>query len=169
MQDTARFMQHFSSQLALRYHRPELSIALDFQPASCLVHGGTAEPAYMMTISTLPSLLQPATNKRNTAILQRYLEETLCIPPARGCVRYIPLGEDNFAYGGTTAAGHMVKVERSTSTHNPGDMGRADSRAKRMSRRLSVKVRPSSRPSPRPPFRENANSLYLFPPSPWRH
>jgi hypothetical protein len=134
------FIQQFGSQLALRYHRPEASIALDVQHQSCLLYGGSFEPAYMMTISTLSSHLQPATNKRNAAMLQRYLDETLRIPPTRGCLKFIPLGEENLAHGGLTMAGHLTSLGQSTSTSKGQEVERTDSSRRKLGRRLSVKV-----------------------------
>jgi hypothetical protein len=47
--------------------------------------GGSFDPAYVMSVSALPSQLQPTTNRRNAALIQRHMEETLGVRPARGC------------------------------------------------------------------------------------
>lgn len=68
------------------------------------------DPAYTLTITALASEVQPATNKRNAAVLQKHLEAVLRIPPARGMVRFIPVAEECLAWGSKTVAGRISEA-----------------------------------------------------------
>lgn len=74
--------------------------------------GGSFEPAYTLTIHALPSLVQPTTNKRNAALMQTHIQETLGVPASRGYVRFEATPEANMAYGGKTVAGEMDDIDR---------------------------------------------------------
>ena len=114
-----------------------------------MLFGGSFEAAYIMTIFALPSQLMPTTNKRNTALVQIHMEEALGVPPVRGLLRFIALGEDNMALNGKTMAGEIDELERSY--HSPPAPTPAATRAhedeksvtkrSRARKKLSVKVR----------------------------
>lgn len=104
IKDETAFLGSLSDHLTHRYSRPITSIAATLQHGACLLLGGTFDPAYIVTISAIPSLLQPATNKRNAALLQKHLEMTLGVRSDRGVVRFVPIGEDCLARGGRTVA-----------------------------------------------------------------
>jgi hypothetical protein len=78
-----------------------------------MIFGGTFEPAYILSIFALPSQLLPTTNKRNAALIQKHVEETLGVPPARGFLRFVPTQEEHLACNGKTMAGEIDELERS--------------------------------------------------------
>jgi hypothetical protein len=79
--------------------------------SSCLLYGGTFDPGYIVTLSAVETYMQSATNKRNTALLQSFLSETLNVPPERGVVRFLPVREDCLGTRGKTVAGEIERVE----------------------------------------------------------
>lgn len=54
----------------------------------------STRPAYTVVISALPSQVQPAMNKRNIVLIQRYFEQMLKIPASRGFVRFVATAEE---------------------------------------------------------------------------
>jgi hypothetical protein len=80
--------------------------------SACLLFGGSFDPAYIITITALPSQVQPITNKRNTMLLQRQLEESLGVSPSRGIIKFVGIVEENFAFNGKTVAGEIEELER---------------------------------------------------------
>jgi hypothetical protein len=77
--------------------------------------GGSFEPAYVMSVSALPSQLLPTANKRNAALIQKHMEEALSVSPARGLLRFAPIQEEQFACNGRTVAAEIDQVERGSS------------------------------------------------------
>ncbi|KAL1839113.1 hypothetical protein VTJ49DRAFT_1844 [Mycothermus thermophilus] len=98
--------------LSSRYQRPVSCIAVTVRHGACVFIGGTFDPAYIMTVSALPPLVQPATNKRNAALIQKHMELAIRVPASRGIVRFVPVQEDHIAWGGKTAAGRIDELER---------------------------------------------------------
>jgi hypothetical protein len=76
---------------------------------------GSFDPAYVMCVSALPSQLQPTTNKRNAALIQKHMEEALGVRPGRGLLRFVPVQEEHLACGGKTMAGEIEELERGLS------------------------------------------------------
>jgi hypothetical protein len=104
--------------------------------------GGNFEPAYVLTITALASELQPTTNKRNAALIQKHMEEGLGVPPSRGFVHFIPAAEESIAHNGKTLAGELDDVGKAARAYSPTEEnGTISSRRNRASKRLSVKVR----------------------------
>lgn len=101
--------------------------------------GGTFEPAYVMTVSALPFEMQPTTNKRNAALIQKHMEEALGVPSIRGFLRFIPAPEENIARGGKTLAGEIDGLGKDFSRRNDENLDAAYGRS-RPGKRLSVKV-----------------------------
>ncbi|KAL7962726.1 Tautomerase/MIF superfamily [Trichoderma compactum] len=104
------FLTAFSHHLAARYNRYPSSTVISVHHGQCLLFGGSLDPAYTLTITALASEVQPATNKRNAAVLQKHLEAVLRIPPARGMVRFIPVAEECLAWGSKTVAGRLSEA-----------------------------------------------------------
>ncbi|UKZ55521.1 hypothetical protein TrVGV298_009345 [Trichoderma virens] len=104
------FLTTFSHQLAARYNRYPSSTVISLHHSQCLFFGGSLDPAYTLTITALASEVQPATNKRNAAVLQKHMEAVLRIPPARGMVRFIPVTEECLAWGSKTVAGRVSEA-----------------------------------------------------------
>lgn len=82
--------------------------------SSCLALAGTFEPCYMLTITTVPSQMQPATNKRNAALIQSFMADILSVPPDRGIIKFSPIPEENYAMNGNTMLGEIERLERQT-------------------------------------------------------
>ncbi|CAK7272555.1 hypothetical protein SEPCBS119000_005187 [Sporothrix epigloea] len=166
--DEFTFVTGLSAHLALRYRRPLTSIIVTLRHGACMCFGGSFAPAYVMTVSALPAQLQPVTNKHNAALIQRHMEQTLGVPPARGYLQFVAVPEANLAYGGKTAMGHthhgpakvgssslsksasyspngMYPSPTESTSPNPIDMAvgpeyTTESRKSSLIRRLSVKV-----------------------------
>ena len=71
-----------------------------------------------MTITALPSQLQPVTNKRNAQLLSKSMEESLGVVPERGLIKFIPVAEENLATGGQTFAGAIEELDRQNAIDN---------------------------------------------------
>ncbi len=65
-----------------------------------------------MTITALPFQVQPVTNKRNTILLAKLLEESLGVTPSRGLIKFVGVQEENFAFNGKTAAAEIEDLEK---------------------------------------------------------
>jgi hypothetical protein len=79
--------------------------------SSCLMIGGTFDPAYILTISSIPEYVQEATNMRNTHFIQRFMTEMLSVSASRGIVRFIALPESMLGINGMTVRGQIVESE----------------------------------------------------------
>ncbi|KAI1761452.1 Tautomerase/MIF [Hypoxylon sp. FL1150] len=115
------FLTDLSYHLSSRYHRPISSIAINIDHSCCMMFGGTFEPAYTLTIHALPCLVQPTTNKRNAALIQHHLVETLQVSPSRGYVRFVATPEENVAVGGKTVAAGFDKSSSATADDKPAE------------------------------------------------
>lgn len=71
-----------------------------------------------MSITALPSQLQPVTNKRNAALLSKSMEENLGVPPERGLIKFVPVAEENYATGGMTVAGTIDDLDKQNAEEN---------------------------------------------------
>lgn len=90
-----------------------------------------------MSVFALPSQLQPTTNKRNSALIQKHMEEALGVKPQRGYLRFVPTPEESVAVGGKTMAGEMDDIERAVLGDDAMSISSRRSKAKK---RLSVRV-----------------------------
>ncbi|EFQ28494.1 macrophage migration inhibitory factor [Colletotrichum graminicola] len=108
--DEFSFITDFSYQLSVRYQRPVSSIVVNLQHGACMLFGGTFEPAYTMSIHALPLEVGIAKNKRNSALLQKHLQEALGVPPARGYVKFVEVPADCMAINGKTTASQISEV-----------------------------------------------------------
>ena len=88
------------------------------QEAIPLVFAGNDEPAYLLTITALPSEIAPTKNKRATALTQDFLWETIGIPAPRGVIRFVPIAEENLATNGMTALGEIEELLRQSNEEN---------------------------------------------------
>ena len=79
-----------------------------------MLFGGTFDSAYILTITALPSLLQPTTNKRNAALLQAFFADSLGVSPARGVVRFVSIPDEYLAFNGTTVLGQIDNIQRAS-------------------------------------------------------
>ncbi|KAL6822958.1 Tautomerase/MIF superfamily [Trichoderma sp. SZMC 28015] len=131
-----QFLTVFSHHLAARYNRHPSSIVISLHHGQCLLFGGSMDPAYTLTITALASEVQPATNKRNTAVLQKHLEAVLRVPPDRGIVRFIPVAEECLAWGSKTVAG---RISDAVAGDGDGERERNKVQERRRLKALSLK------------------------------
>ncbi|KAA8628991.1 hypothetical protein SMACR_06447 [Sordaria macrospora] len=110
--DEFTFITELSYHLSSRYQRPVSSIVVTLHHGACMLFGGTFDPAYVISVSALPSHLQPTTNKRNAALIQKHLEEAIGVNPSRGLLKFVPVPEDCLASGGITVSGEMEMAEK---------------------------------------------------------
>ncbi|KAK3898335.1 Tautomerase/MIF superfamily [Staphylotrichum tortipilum] len=109
--DEFSFITELAYHISTRYQRPVSSVVVTVQHGACLFFGGSFEPAYVMSVFALASQLLPTTNKRNAALMQKYMEETLGVGAERGLLRFAPTREEHLACGGKTMAGEIEELE----------------------------------------------------------
>jgi hypothetical protein len=88
--------------------------------SACLLLAGSFEPTYLLTITALPVQLQPTTNKRNTALIQNFLSESLGVPLDRGIIKFVAIPDDCLATNGMTVLGEIENLERQLGEENGG-------------------------------------------------
>ena len=72
--------------------------------SACMLFGGSFEPAYLLTISAISEQIKPVTNRRNAALIQRFLGEELTVSSERGIIKFQAIAEENLANCGITLA-----------------------------------------------------------------
>lgn len=107
VKDEYTFLQDLSHHLSQRYSRPISSIFITLNHSECLLFAGNFDSAYLVTITALPSQMQPTTNKRNTVVIQNFLSDLLGVLPDRGIIRYVPIAEEYLATNGNTVQGEI--------------------------------------------------------------
>lgn len=115
MKDEYIFLADLSQQLSQRYHRPISSIFVTLAHSACLLFAGTFDSAYIMTVTALPSQIQPTTNKRNAALIQNFMIDSLGVPPERGVVRFVGIPEEFLATNGMTVLGEIENLRKTSS------------------------------------------------------
>jgi len=145
VQDEFQFITDLSSQLSSRYQRSESSIVVTVSHSTCLLFGGSFDPAYTLTITALASQLQPVTNKRNAAIVAKAMEDNLGVGPERGVIKFQAIAEENVATNGKTIAGEIEDLRKESMDSNPSWLRGDERRASQSrSRRQSMKSARSS-------------------------
>ncbi|KAL6706052.1 hypothetical protein ACN47E_006154 [Coniothyrium glycines] len=120
IKDEYTLVTDLSHHLSTRYQRPESSIMITVNHSACLLLGGSFEPTYVLTINALPIQLQPTTNKRNAALIQTFMAESIGVSPDRGIIKFIPIPEESLAMNGMTILGEIERVERQHAEENGG-------------------------------------------------
>lgn len=115
VKDEYVFLADLSQQLSQRYHRPISSIFVTLAHSACLLFAGTFDSAYILTVTALPSQIQPTTNKRNAALIQNFMIDSLGVPPERGVVRFVGIAEEFLATNGTTVLGEIENLRKTSS------------------------------------------------------
>ncbi|KAF2492413.1 hypothetical protein BU16DRAFT_620788 [Lophium mytilinum] len=141
MKDEYPLIMDLSQTLAHRYQRPDSSVMVTLEHSACLLLGGTFDPTYILTITALPVHIQPSTNKRNAALLQSFLLETLGVPSHRGIIKFQSIPEENLAMNGTTILGEIERLEKQLAEENGSALKRTMTKASRKS--LVLKPKPS--------------------------
>ncbi|KAF3050030.1 hypothetical protein E8E11_003798 [Didymella keratinophila] len=112
IKDEYTLVTDLSHHLSTRYQKPETSIMITVNHSACLLLGGSFEPTYILTINALPVQLQPTLNKRNAAMIQAFMTESIGVPMDRGIVKFLPIQEEAFAMNGVTILGEIENLER---------------------------------------------------------
>ena len=133
VKDEQTLVNDLSWNLSNRYQKPLSLIMISVQHSALLCLGGTFDPAYLLTITALPSQVQATTNKRNTAMIQTFLADLLNVSPDRGIIRFDAIPEENLAINGKTILGEVERLEKQQAEENPGALKHALSRTSRKS------------------------------------
>ncbi|KAH0541973.1 hypothetical protein FGG08_003605 [Glutinoglossum americanum] len=144
------FVTGFSNQLSTRYQRPETSIMIDVTHSACMMLAGSFEPTYVLTITALKTHIQPATNKRNTALLQQWMTENLGVEASRGIVKFAAIPEENLATNGVTVLGEIEALDKHLGFENIGGLKRTLTRGRTGSKSKKNKSDSSSLASSMP-------------------
>jgi hypothetical protein len=112
IKDEYTLVTDLSHHLSTRYQRPETSIMITVNHSACLLLGGSFEPTYILTINAVPMQLQPTTNKRNAALMQNFMTESIGVTSDRGIVKFVPIAEEGLAMNGMTILGEIERLER---------------------------------------------------------
>ncbi len=123
IKDEYAFITKLSRHLSLRFSRPESHVMINVAHSACLMFGGSFDPAYTLTLTALPSQIQPTTNKRNAAVTQTFMTEALGVSAHRGVVKFVAIGEENLATNGQTVLGEIEAHDR----HSPEENGSRNS------------------------------------------
>lgn len=115
VKDEYIFLADLSQHLSQRYHRPISSIFVTLSHSACLLFAGTFDSAYILTVTALPSQIQPTTNKRNAALIQKFMIDSLGVPPERGVVRFVGIPEEFLATNGMTVLGEIENLRKTSS------------------------------------------------------
>lgn len=141
-------LTELSFQLSQRYQRPESSIFVFAEHSASLLLDGTHDPAYLLTITALPSQIAPTMNKRNAGLIQAFLQESLDISAKRGVIRFTSIAEENLATNGLTTLGEIEQLERSSCEEGGATMrslSRNNGRKKKSMNLITTNLPPRSK------------------------
>lgn len=130
--------------------------------SACLLLGGSFEPTYVLTITALPVQLGPTTNKRNAALMQQFMCESIGVTPERGIIKFIAIQEESLAINGMTVLGEMERLERQQAEETGTGMKRAMTKGSRKSGVFKTK---SSMQLSRNTSKANTNTSQVITPS----
>lgn len=116
------------------YHRPVNTIMVTVNTDTEIVMGGTPEPAYLLTITALPTEIAAARNMRSAHLTQTFLDRSLGIPQDRGVIKFHAINDQDLATNGMTVTEEIEKAERESGDEKRG---------------FSLRSRQSNRPSKR--------------------
>ncbi|KAL8850265.1 MAG: hypothetical protein Q9221_004775 [Calogaya cf. arnoldii] len=177
VKDEYIFLQDLSQHLSQRYQRPVSSIFITLNHSECLLYAGTFDSAYIMTITALPSQIQPTTNKRNAVMMQTFMADSLGVTPERGVIRFVGIAEEYLATNGNTVLGEIENLSRESGedgangTQRSGTLRRGRSRRSSKAEKMQIpptrpatsdnKVNSPSLKSPPIPTMEDPNPMDL--------
>ncbi|CBX99454.1 similar to MIF domain containing protein [Plenodomus lingam JN3] len=139
IKDEYTLVTDLSHHLSTRYQRPETSIMITVNHSACLLLGGSFEPTYILAINALPVQLQPTTNKRNAAMIQTFMAESIGVSPERGIIKFLPIPEDSLAMNGMTILGEIERLERQHAEESGSNVKRVVTKASRKSAMYKAK------------------------------
>ncbi|KAL8785616.1 MAG: hypothetical protein Q9213_003270 [Squamulea squamosa] len=155
VKDEYIFLQDLSQHLSQRYQRPVSSIFITLNHSECLLYAGTFDSAYIMTITALPSQIQPTTNKRNAVMMQKFMDDSLGVAPERGVIRFVGIAEEYLATNGNTVLGEIENLSREASEDSANGAHRSGTLRGGRSRRNSKSEKPLHIPLNRPATSDN--------------
>lgn len=133
IKDEFTLVTDMSYHLAARYTRPDSVVMVKVDHSACLALGGTFDPCYILTITTVPSHVGPTMNKRNAALIQSFMADILSVPAERGIIKFEPIAEENFAINGNTMLGEIERQEKQQANDHSSAVRRVISNAGRKS------------------------------------
>ncbi|EHK98156.1 hypothetical protein M7I_6064 [Glarea lozoyensis 74030] len=129
-----------------------------------------------MVIAEIKTNVIPVTNKRNSTLLSKAMEEGLGVPPNRGIIKFIAIAEEDFATDGKTVAREIEELERKSLEDGSAiqrGLSKASGKGRKKSMKSLRKFRSNSQLATHeeamtPPLsgRENSPTLPPLPPTP---
>ena len=98
-----------------RYNRSS-TIIVSIRYNSCLMVGGSWEPAYSLDITTLPNELTTCANRRNAYLVQSYLAAIVGVPSDRGFIHFIEVHGDKLATNGCIVGSAVQQTPEPTNS-----------------------------------------------------
>lgn len=98
--------------LSARYNRSKSHTSVILQHSLYMMFRRSASPAYTLTITALPHLVQGSANKHNILLIQNRLINILRVNAERGYVQFVSVPEDCCGSDGRTVAGRLDQVVR---------------------------------------------------------
>lgn len=112
VKDEFALVTGLSHHLSICHQTAEEPITIDLHHSACVLLGGSFEPAYIMTVTALPTQLKPTTNNHNAALLQTFMAKALNVLPERGIIRFVPILAEHLASNGKTIQGELERLQR---------------------------------------------------------
>lgn len=137
MEEEQSFLNDFLQNVSEIYHRPINNIMITLDTNVQIMTGGSTEPAYLLSITALPSEIAAAKNMRSAALIQNFLTQSLSIPQDRGVVRFQPIKEQDLATNGKTVTQEIEEAEKETGEERRG-LGLRGRQANRPSKRSQL-------------------------------
>jgi len=136
--DEYTFLTTFTTHLAHRFQRPPTSISISLAHSACLIFANSFDPAYILTVTALPSQVQSTTNKRNVALLQAFIAQALNVPATRGIVRFIAVAEENLGTGGVTVLGEIESLSKGPTKEKTEEKRKAEGKGTKDRKRTTA-------------------------------
>lgn len=93
------------------YHKPTHNIMIVATTDASILISGSTEPAYLISLTALPSEIASMKNLRATTMVQEFVAESLKIPANRGVVKFQSVKEDEIGTNGITIRDEIDKIE----------------------------------------------------------
>lgn len=124
------FLNDFLMTLSEIYHKPTNNIMIVARPNVHIMMAASTEPAYLVTITALPSEIASIKNLRTVMIVQDFLAEALRIPANRGIIKFHPVQEDELGSNKTTVKDE-IEVLQAEDKRSQSVLSRQSNRTKR--------------------------------------
>ena len=94
------------------FQAPGESIVIELHHSVALLLGGSFDPAYLLTITALPTQLQPTPNMYNASVIQDFMAKAISVPPDRGIIKFMPIQAEDLGVNGTTIQAEIKRYEQ---------------------------------------------------------